>query len=53
VLLLSEDCNAAGILLSSQQEKQLVTALQVRQKGESAGGKKHKGLTIDSRYMIA
>jgi hypothetical protein len=29
VLLLSEDCNAAGILLSSQQEKQLVTALQV------------------------
>jgi hypothetical protein len=30
VLLLSQDCNAAGILLSSQQEKQLVTALQVR-----------------------
>lgn len=29
VLLLSEDCNAAGILLTSQQEKQLVTALQV------------------------
>jgi ribosomal protein S18 acetylase RimI-like enzyme len=27
VLLLSEDSNAAGILLSSQQEKQLVTAL--------------------------
>lgn len=29
VLLLSEDCDAAGILLSSQEEKQLVTALQV------------------------
>lgn len=30
VLLLSQDCNAAGILISSQQEQQLVTALQVR-----------------------
>lgn len=29
VLLLSEDCNAAAILLTNQQEKQLVTALQV------------------------